>query len=75
MVYLMLVLEIPQTNIFSIFFELNLRHIISCIVRIFFLINWVFQCLKKFNTFWPVNVLVEAEIDQSTDSCMSCHLS
>ena len=36
MVYLMLVLEIPQTHISSVFFELNLRHIIPCIIRIFF---------------------------------------
>ena len=41
----------------------------------YFLINWVFESLKKSNIFWLASALVEPETDQETGSLMLCHLS
>ena len=65
----MLVLVIPQTNTSRFFcFEFETSYYSWC-YKDHFLINWVFEGLKKSNTLWLVSV--EAESGQSTGStCM-----
>ena len=65
----MLVLVIPQTNTSRFFcFELETSNYSWC-YKDHFLINWVFEGLKKSNILWLVSV--EAESGQSTgSSCM-----
>ena len=70
----MLVLVIPQSCT-SVLFVFNLRlHIIPAVIKII-LINWVFEGLKKCNSFRLASALVETEAGHGTGSCMLCHLS
>ena len=70
----MLVLVVPQTYT-SDLFVFNLRFlIIPAVIRIIFYLNWVFESLKKSNTFWLPNALVEIEAGHGTGCCMPCHL-
>ena len=62
----MLVLEILQTCT-SVLFAFDLR--LFLVVLGYFLINLVFYCLKKSDTFWLASVLRETKAGQSTGSC------
>ena len=61
----MLVLVIPQTYT-SVLFVFNLKFFILFLD--YLLINWVFESLKKSNTFWLIITLIEAETGQGTVS-------
>ena len=66
----MLVLVLPQTYT-SVLFLTYCEISYYFLSLDYFLINWFFENLKKYITFWLASVLVEAEDSQGTGSCMS----